>query len=463
MANKDLFTQPEKTEHPEFTDVLNKLKNSVENEAEVTRTNPSIFRRISNLIKDYRYITNKKDNDLYVIEDSIDQSIEFGLVDDIKATQAHRIIIAIFLFFITMGTWAYFAEVAEVTRGNGKIIPSSKEQLIQSLDGGIVDSILVKEGEIVQAGQIIATLDSIRTVSSLEESQAKYNTALAASVRLKAEVNQAESSKLVFPDELSAQIELITHESKLYLSRKDKFEQTLNNLNKSQNIIQKQLNINRELAKQGASSAVEVLRLEKELIDLESKEQEYVSDYFVSSREELAKVMAEIDSLAPLIKGRQDYVKKTVITSPVKGIVKNIQNTTIGGVVSPNGILMDIVPLEDSLIIETKISPKDIAFIHPKQEAKIKITAYDYAIYGGLDGIVDVISPDTVQDENKRDVTYYKVYIKTDRDYLTNKAGQRFSITPGMIATVEITTGSKTVLQYLIKPFNKVNEALRER
>nr|WP_273802420.1 HlyD family type I secretion periplasmic adaptor subunit [Proteus vulgaris] len=421
------------------------------------------FKRIKNLIADYRYITNKKDKDLYLIEDSIGDAAEFGLIDDTKASRANRIIMAIFIFLFIMVIWAYFAEVAEVTKGNGKIIPSSKEQLIQSLDGGIVTNIFVREGDIVQVGQTLATLDSTRTASSLEESQAKYNTALATSIRLKAEVEQHKIVNLVFPEELQTQTELINYENKLYLSRKQKLTQTLANLQKSKHIIRQQLNINKELARQGASSTVEVLRLEKELIDLESKTQEYTSDFYVTARQELAKVMAEIDSLAPLIKGRQDFVQKTTITSPVKGIVKNIQNSTIGGVVPPNGILMDIVPLEDTLIIEAKISPKDIAFIHPGQEAKVKITAYDYAIYGGLEGTVSVISPDTVKDEVKSDVTYYKIYIKTDKDYLVNKAGKSFSITPGMIASVEITTGSKTVLQYLIKPFNKINEALRER
>nr|WP_244179697.1 HlyD family type I secretion periplasmic adaptor subunit [Proteus genomosp. 4] len=421
------------------------------------------FKRIKNLIADYRYITNKKDKDLYLIEDSIGDAAEFGLIDDTKASRANRIIMAIFIFLFIMVIWAYFAEVAEVTKGNGKIIPSSKEQLIQSLDGGIVTNIFVREGDIVQVGQTLATLDSTKTASSLEESQAKYNTALATSIRLKAEVEQHKIVNLVFPEELQTQTELINYENKLYLSRKQKLTQTLANLQKSKHIIRQQLNINKELARQGASSTVEVLRLEKELIDLESKTQEYTSDFYVTARQELAKVMAEIDSLAPLIKGRQDFVQKTTITSPVKGIVKNIQNSTIGGVVPPNGILMDIVPLEDTLIIEAKISPKDIAFIHPGQEAKVKITAYDYAIYGGLEGTVSVISPDTVKDEVKSDVTYYKIYIKTDKDYLVNKAGKSFSITPGMIASVEITTGSKTVLQYLIKPFNKINEALRER
>ncbi|MCD2459243.1 HlyD family efflux transporter periplasmic adaptor subunit, partial [Enterobacter cloacae complex sp. 2021EL-01261] len=151
------------------------------------------------------------------------------------------------------------------------------------------------------------------------------------------------------------------------------------------------------------------------------------------------------------------------VKSPVRGIVKNIKVTTIGGVIPPNGELMEIVPVDDHLLIETRLSPRDIAFIHPNQEALVKITAYDYAIYGGLHGVVETISPDTIQDEAKPEVFYYRVFIRTSQDYLVNKAGRHFSIVPGMIATVDIKTGEKTVLDYLIKPFNRAKEALRER
>ncbi|GAA0339022.1 HlyD family type I secretion periplasmic adaptor subunit [Morganella psychrotolerans] len=424
---------------------------------------PGFFKRVINGVKDFCYITSKKDSELYTIEDSIDDAADFGLVDDVKSSKANRMVLAVFAFFILMFIWAWLSEISEVTKGSGKVIPSSKEQIIQSLDGGIITYIAIKEGDIVQAGQTLAMLDSTRTTSNLEESVAKYNTALAASVRLQAEVDKNPSDKLLFPDELDNNPALKEYETKLWISRKHQFNQTIANLQKSQANISRQLNINRQLEKAGASSVMDILRLEKELIDLRSKEEEYIANFYVTSHQELAKIMAEVNSLTPLIKGRQDYVSRTVITSPVKGIVKNIQTSTIGGVVPPNGILMDIVPLEDTLIIEAKISPKDIAFIHPGQTAKVKITAYDYAIFGGLEGVVHVISPDTVKDEVKSDVTWYRIYVQTQSDHLVNKSGQSFAITPGMIATIEITTGSKTVLQYLIKPFNKVNEALRER
>lgn len=154
---------------------------------------------------------------------------------------------------------------------------------------------------------------------------------------------------------------------------------------------------------------------------------------------------------------------RLTVLSPVRGIVKGIEVTTIGGVIPPNGKLMQIVPLDDQLLIETRISPRDIAFIHPDQAAKVKITAYDYAIYGGLEGKVVTISPDTIQDKVKPENYFYRVFIQTDSGFLKSKSGKQFAITPGMIATVDIKTGSKTVLDYLLKPFNKAREAMRER
>src|SRR3546814_84390 len=187
------------------------------------------------------------------------------------------------------------------------------------------------------------------------------------------------------------------------------------------------------------------------------------SNYMVSSREELAKVGAQVKSLSSVVRGRQDTLARTTLRSPVRGIVKRVDVTTIGGVVPPNGSLMTIVPLDSQLLVEARISPLDIAFIHPNQEALIKVTAYDYAIYGGLKGRVVTISPDTVRDEVRPEVVYYPVYVRTDSDALVNKAGKRFPIVPGMVTTTDIRTGSKSVWDYLTKPFNKAREALRER
>ncbi|MEX2518992.1 MAG: HlyD family efflux transporter periplasmic adaptor subunit, partial [Paracoccaceae bacterium] len=187
------------------------------------------------------------------------------------------------------------------------------------------------------------------------------------------------------------------------------------------------------------------------------------ADTRVQIGEELQRVNAEAGVQASIMRGRSDQLERLVFRAPMRGIVKDIAVTTIGGVIAPGGQLMTIVPMDDQLLIEARISPRDIAFIHPGQKALVKVSAYDYAIFGGLSGEVVTISPNTVRDEVKPDQVYYRVYIRTREDYLVNDAGARFPIGPGMIATVDIRTGEKTIWQYLVKPFNRAGEALRER
>lgn len=187
------------------------------------------------------------------------------------------------------------------------------------------------------------------------------------------------------------------------------------------------------------------------------------ADARVKVGEDLQKVNAEAEVQASIMRGRSDQLERLVFRSPMRGIVKDVAVTTIGGVIQPGGQLMTIVPMDDQLLIEARISPRDIAFIHPGQDALVKVSAYDYAIFGGLSGKVVTISPNTVRDEVKPDQVFYRVYIQTREDYLANKAGTRFPIVPGMVATVDIQTGEKTVWQYLVKPFNRAGEALRER
>ncbi len=227
--------------------------------------------------------------------------------------------------------------------------------------------------------------------------------------------------------------------------------------------MRSELKITENLAKMGASSRVEVIRLNRQRSELELKATEARSEYLVRAREELAKASAEADSLSEVIRGRSDSLTRLTLRSPVRGIVKDIEVNTLGGVVQPGGQVMKIVPMDERLLIETRIAPRDIAFIHPDQAAKVKISAYDYPVYGGLDGKVVGISPDTLQDEVKPEIYYYRVFIRTEQDSLQNKAGKQFAIVPGMIATVDIRTGEKTILDYLIKPLNRAKEALRER
>ncbi len=371
-----------------------------------------------------------------------------------------RIILLSTLLFVVAGVWAWFGILDEVSTGTGKVVPSSREQILQSLDGGILAELTVREGDQVQVGEIVARLDPTRSESNVGESAARYRASLASSARLYAEVNDL---PLTFPTSLNAWPELIASETRLFNSRRAQLKDSEAELRTALVSVNKELAITERLEKSGAASHVEVLRLQRQKSDLGLKITDLRSQYYVQARESLSKANAEVDMLSAIIKGREDSVTRLTVRSPVRGIVKNIQVTTIGGVIPPNGEMMEIVPVDDRLLIEARLSPRDIAFIHPGQRALVKITAYDYAIYGGLEGEVETISPDTIQDKVKPEIVYYRVFIRTHQDYLVNKAGRHFSIVPGMIASVDIKTGEKTIVDYLIKPFNRAKEALRER
>ena len=370
-----------------------------------------------------------------------------------------------FIWVICIGllvllAWAWFFELEEVSTGSGKVIPSSKEQSIQSLEGGILTKLYVSEGEIVKQGQVLAQLDPTRFASNVGESESLLIASKATAARLRAEVN---ATPLVFPEDVLKIPKLVSEETALYQSRRSNLNDSVSGLSQALVLVEQELAMTEPLVAKGAASEVEVLRLKREANDLRNQMNDIRNQYYVKVREELAKANIDIETQAQVIKGKTDTLQRTVFKSPVRGIVKEIDVMTIGGVIPQNGKLMTIVPLDEQLLIEARISPRDIAFIRPDQEALEKVTAYEYSIYGGLHGKVTVISPDTLRDEVKQDQFYYRAYIRTDSDKLINKQGKQFNITPGMVAVVDIKTGHKTVLDYLIKPFNKAKEALRER
>ncbi|EPR6401926.1 HlyD family efflux transporter periplasmic adaptor subunit [Yersinia enterocolitica] len=380
-----------------------------------------------------------------------------------RAHQERRMSAIVWLMLvgmIVMFIWAYFAILDEVTVGTGKVTPSSRAQLIESLDGGIINELLVHEGAIINKGQILARLDPTRFQSNYGEAAARVRTLRASSERLRAELTGA---ALAFSADTLKEPELVARETQFYLSRRQNLNETVSNLQQSLKLVQQELRMTEPLVAKGAASQVEVIRLQRQISDLRGKIDEARNLYAVRAREEQVKNNADLDAQLQVVSGKQYQLTRTTLISPVRGIVKDIQVSTVGGVLQPGGKLMEIVPIEEQLLIETRINPRDIAYIRPGLPATVKITAYDSSIYGNLTGVVETVSPDTLQDEVKRDQFYYRIYVRTNRADLTNKAGKLFPILPGMVASVEIKTGQKTVLDYLIKPLNKVKESLRER
>ncbi|EGT4357210.1 MULTISPECIES: HlyD family efflux transporter periplasmic adaptor subunit [Cronobacter] len=363
---------------------------------------------------------------------------------------------ALVLFFV----WAWFATLDEVTVGTGKITPSSRAQVIESLDGGIVNALMVHEGDVVERGQMLARLDPTRFQSNYGEAAARARALRASSERLRSELT---GEPLQFSEESMREPALVARERQLYESRRRNLNETLENLQKTYNLVMAELRMTQPLVAKGAASEVEVIRLQRQAAELKGKMDDARNQFAVRAREEQVKNNADLDAQLQVMAGKADQLDRATLFSPVRGVVKDIQVTTVGGVLQPGGKLMEIVPLEDQLLVETRINPRDIAYIRPGLPATVKITAYDSSIYGDLKGEVEMVSPDTLQDEVKRDQFYYRVYVRTQSAELKNRNGKRFPILPGMVANVEIKTGQKTVLDYLIKPLNKVKEALRER
>lgn len=382
-------------------------------------------------------------------------------LNEMRATGSTGIIWLVALFLVAFFAWAWLFEIDEVSSGAGKVIPSSRDQVIQSLEGGILSKLNVREGEIVEKGKVLAQLDPTRGESSVEETAARYRAALAASARLQAEVEGR--SNIAFAADLDEWPELKTAEEALFRSRRANLNETVSGLSQALTLARRELAINQSLIASGAASQIEVIRLQRQVADLQLRLGEARSQYMVKSREDLARADADVKSLQSVVRGRADTLDRTTLVAPMRGIVKSLDVTTIGGVIPPGGSVMTLVPIGEQLLVETRISPRDIAFIHPGQSALVKVTAYDYSVYGGLEGKVETIAPDTLRDEVKPEIVYYRVVIRTAADALKDKAGRRLPITPGMVTTADIRTGRKTVWDYLTKPLNKTREALRER
>lgn len=377
-----------------------------------------------------------------------------------KATPlSHVVITFIFLFFSVAFLWSKVADLDEVTRGVGKVVPSSKVQVIQNLEGGILSKIYVKEGEQVKKGQILAKLDDTLFKSQYQNSYSQYETLLANIACLKAQTQFKEH--INFPPEVKDNQQLVNQENELFKSKRTYYNNTLKNMEHSYKLAMRELNITAPLVKKGVMSKIELIRIQREVNSIQTNMDAFKDNFLKNELSELNDKQAERDALIENLAALKDRMQRTAMRSPVDGIIKQIYINTVGGIVEPARPIMEIVPLNDKLVIEAQIKPSDIAFIEKDQPAMVKISAYDYSIYGGLKAKVTNVSADTSIDSKGN--SYYEVTLKTDKSYLGSKEGS-LPIMPGMTAVVDIITGKKTVLNYLLKPVLKVKEkAMREK
>jgi membrane fusion protein, adhesin transport system len=415
---------------------------------------PSVLPNAMTTIGDQAQISrSRRDDQIYATE------LKQAMVSE-RSLSAGVTILFLFALGISALWWASASHLEEITRGNGRIIPTSREQLVQSLEGGIVAEILVKEGQVVDKGQALVRIDATKAQSAFAEGRTKALALKAAAARLRAE---ARGTALEFPAEVMRDAELLRNERSTFAAKKTALDESVATLRGSRDLLKKELAITEPMVDKGLVAEVEVLRLRRQVNELELQSQERVNKYRADAAAELAKVESELGQTSDALTARADQVKRTVIGASVRGTVKNIKINTVGGVVQPGQDIMEIVPLEDKLLVEAKIRPHEVAFLRPGLPATVKISAYDYAIYGGLQGHIELISPDTLREERKtEDDTYYRVLVRTDASTLSS-GGKELPIMAGMTASVEIKTGEKTVLDYLLKPILKVREALRER
>ncbi len=450
--------------------------------------------------KIYSFITGLKEKASKKSTDTIEYTKnDYNFMNSLSAavleqtpTKMSRVIkiwlVTILLFII----WASFAEIDEITRGDGDVIPYGQNQIIQNLEGGIVESILVEEGQTVEAGEVILKINNAMSTSTSRTNEIKYYELEAKRLRLYAEANSLPfKTPEVEDEELKKQIILAKN---LYLSNQKEFnakDDSLRNqveqkkqaykeasakvksLQKSLEFVTEEIQMTEPMVIEGVKSKVDFLKLKREANSIENdieaaklslprlqsaieefknKRQESRQLFINTAKKELNEVIAEISRLKTQQIAYSDQVDRTMVKSPVDGIVQKLFVNTVGGVIKPGADLVEIVPTNKKLYLEVKIKPSDIAFIHPGAEAKVKVSAYDFAIHGSLSGKVVNISPDTITD--KKDNTFYLIHVTTEKNYLGTKE-HPLKIIPGMTVNVDIVTGKKTVMQYILKPILK--------
>jgi membrane fusion protein, adhesin transport system len=361
--------------------------------------------------------------------------------------------------------WAHHAVIDESTRAGGTVIASSRVQVIQSVDGGVIGQLRVREGDRVRKGQVLAVFDETRTRASLQETEAKRASQRATMTRLAAELAGAAPE---FPADLKRYPQVVALQQALFRERRHALEAELQALADVARLARDELAMVERLVASGDASQAELLRARRTATEtagaLGNRRNKYVQD--VSA--ELAKVREDYEQVEQQVAQKRQQLANAVVSSPASGIVKNVKFTTLGGVLRAGDELLQVVPVDDQLMVEAKVLPRDIALIRPGLKATIKFDAYDYTVFGIVDGEVIYVSADTMRDESQRSdssaATYYRVHIRTTTAGPVTRTGRRIEVLPGMIAQVDIRTGQRTLLAYLLKPVTRtLTEAFTER
>lgn len=374
-----------------------------------------------------------------------------------RATWALYLLCAVVTVAIT---WSALARVDEITRSDGRIVPDGREQVIASLDAGILRELKVREGQEVKAGQELAFLDPTRVEAQQNESQAKMLALKAAAARLSAEANGRASVQ--WPADVDPKARYAQGEAESFEARKRLLDEAVGAINRSLGLISRELKLAQDMSRSGLMSDVEVMRLNRQVNEIQQQRTERLSRYRQEASQELVRVQSELSQLDEQMVVRQDALTRTVLKSPVHGVVKSIKAGTIGGVIASGAPILEISPIGPQVLVQARIKPRDIGFVRLGQTAEVKLAGYDFNTYGGLEGKVTYISPDAVTEGDAKGEGHYRVIVTAERNNLKYK-GEKLPVIPGMTSTVEIKTGERSVLSYLLRPVMKSQEALRER
>lgn len=379
-----------------------------------------------------------------------------------KKTRHSAMIWLILLTFVVFITWSSYALVDEVVRGPGVIVPSRKAQVVQNLEGGILSTLFVREGDIVKKGEALAELSDTKFKGSFGELEEQAVSLEIKLLRLQAELEK--QNTLDIPDALIAKApETAVSEQQLFNARRLSYQSQHSTSLETANLRKREVELLQPMVKRGIVPEIDLLRAQQSASEAVGNLVNLEGEHELLLAEEYSETLNELNQLKQLLSVREDQLQRRSLVSPARGIVNKISMTTIGGVLDPGEEIIEITPLDDEMRVEARIPPKDIAFIRPNMRSTVKLTAYDYTIYGSLEGKVAHISADTFKDEQQQNAEpYYKVIVTVEKDKLETKRGV-IEIRPGMTADVELHTGEKTILQYLLKPLFKTTEAFTER